>query len=36
MRPSGDLSSALVDLRALHFVPPDGVPLAAGRGNKED
>jgi putative membrane-bound dehydrogenase-like protein len=36
MRPSGDLSSALVDLRALHFVPPDGVPLAAGRGNRED
>ncbi|MCA9010143.1 MAG: c-type cytochrome, partial [Planctomycetaceae bacterium] len=36
MRPSGDLTSALVDLRALHFVSPNGVPLAAGRGKKED
>ena len=30
MRPASDLPTALVDLRALHFVAPDGVPLATG------
>ena len=30
IRPEGDLRSALADLRALHLVQLDGVPLAAG------
>jgi len=30
IRPGGDLRSALADLRALHLVQPDGVPLATG------
>ena len=34
MRPAGDLKSAMVDLRALHFVSPGGVPLATGMVRK--
>ena len=34
MRPVGDLPSAMVDLRALHFVSPGGVPLATGMVRK--
>jgi len=34
MRASGDLKSAVVDLRALHFVSPGGVPLATGMVRK--
>ncbi len=35
MRPAGNLSGAMVDLRALHFVSPGGVPLAVGMVRKK-
>jgi hypothetical protein len=35
MRSVGDLSGAMVDLRALHFVSPGGVPLATGMVRKK-